>query len=388
MDLYDNLIILSKNASDAIKSSITSSNYSQSNMDSHYSTMSQILNQAQSWFDQIRTTLINLQKITDPDFLKQQSESAINKQKLNINDLENNLQKLKNALIVLNNNLEFTKKTYENQLNQQNLNLKSIQNTLEINKENLNYIQRWATPEQISLSKNSIAKQEIALSQAKDQIKKYQIEAPFDWIIKQIDFKIWDNLSTQDNTKYIYLNNPNIIELTSELDQTDIWKVKIWQQATMVFDTFQNISFTWVINKIDSSPVITSWVTSYKIKISFDKWKYDIYTWMTAKINILIKSASDKLIIPTAFLQKNKNKNYVLLDNNTKEWKKIEIKTWLSNSVVTEIIDWLKEWDIVLRNITISSNTWTWSNNSNQRSWWMFPGGGSWGWWAWRMFNH
>jgi hypothetical protein len=40
---------------------------------------------------------------------------------------------------------------------------------------------------------------------------------------------------------------------------------------------------------------------------------------MTAKINIVIKSVSDKLIVPTAFLQKNRNRNYVLLDNNTKE---------------------------------------------------------------------
>jgi len=40
------------------------------------------------------------------------------------------------------------------------------------------------------LAKNDIAKQRLSLENTKKNLEKYQLEAPFDGVIRKIDFKV------------------------------------------------------------------------------------------------------------------------------------------------------------------------------------------------------
>lgn len=47
----------------------------------------------------------------------------------------------------------------------------------------------------------------------------------------------WDNLKNE-NDMYVYIENPNLFEVTVKLDQIDVVKVKIWDPAIITFDSY------------------------------------------------------------------------------------------------------------------------------------------------------
>lgn len=166
-----------------------------------------------------------------------------------------------------------------------------------------------ATKEEIILAQNSVTSQKISLEKVKENIKKYQLEAPFDGVLRKIDFKLGDNIVTGSNAtpEYIYIENPNLVEITATVDQLDVVKLKLSQDAKIVFDPFPTLTFTGKVSDINSTPTQTSGVTSYTIKITMDKGNHPIFSGMSAKVDIVIASKQDTLFVGTSFVQKGRN---------------------------------------------------------------------------------
>lgn len=360
---YGSLIILSKSASDAVQSSISSSTFAQSQIDSYYSDMVQVWSQSQSSYNGIQTTLVNVAKITPEDIKNSQSQSTIAQKQSSINTQELTIKNLQNDLDSATKTLEYTRNDYETKIKQQEFTIKNLENSLALNRENKNYLVRWATAEEMALAKNNITSQALALENSKKNLDKYRLIAPFDGVVDQIDFKNEDNL-VADDTKYIYLENPNLVQITATLDQLDIVKVKIWQDARIVFDSFPKNELPWKVSEINPSPVQTSGVTSYNIKITLDKWEFRIFSGMSASINIIIETKKNILTVPSSFVQKRKEKSFVNLENpadKTGSGISTEVVTGISNLLNTEIMSGLNEWDTVIRLISTSTGSTQWS---------------------------
>ena len=82
------------------------------------------------------------------------------------------------------------------------------------------------------------------------------------------------------------------------------------------------------------------------------------------------------LIIPLSYIQKKKWKSFVLVKT---KWKTIlrEIKTWISNEMEIEVLEWLKEGDIVVKQVA-SKNIVDKNVKSGLIPWW------KWMWWKMR----
>lgn len=88
--------------------------------------------------------------------------------------------------------------------------------------------------------------QKIGLEKVKEGIKKYQLEAPFDGVLRKVDFKLGDNIvnSSSATPLYLYIENPNLVEITATVDQLDVVKLKTGQDAKIVFDAFPTLTLT------------------------------------------------------------------------------------------------------------------------------------------------
>lgn len=411
---YETLILASKSALSAVQASTSTSTYSQTQIDSHSSSMQSNINSAQSNFDKVKTSIVNIEKLTDPTLKQLESNTNISQKKNSIDTLQASLTTLNNDIKTLNNSITLNWKTYETkvkeiqyQISEQQLNInelknslkynmsdydlkiaqkqndiENLKNTLDINNESLIVLEKGTTAEQLALAKNDIAKQELSLENAKKNLTKYIIEAPFDGVIRKIDFKVWDNI-VADEQKYVYIENPNLIQITATLDQLDIVKVQVWQSVRVVFDAYPNSELTWTVEEVNSTPIESSWVTSYQVKITLDKWQYKIYSWMSAKVYIIVNKKSDILTLPFSFVQKRNSRSFVTVSNNWKEEQR-EIVTGISTSNEIEIVSGVDEWEKVIRKITIPKSST--STNTQQRSllqwpWW-------WGWWfGWGGWN-
>lgn len=377
--LYQTLIDISKLATDAMNSSVTATNFTQTQIDSYANNMTQIGSSSKSTLDKIKNSITNIDKLSDPTLIeKQKNNNLLNKQN-SITSLENSLKSAKQNLVILNNSLEYSKKDYETKINQQQYSIQNYEANLWVNKANLDYIKKWSTQEEILLAQNDIVKQELSLADSQKTLDKYRLEAPFDGVIRQIDFKVWDNI-VSDEEKYVYIENPNLIQITALLDQIDVVKAQLWQPVRIVFDSYSNLAFTGILDEINSTPITTSWVTSYQVKITLDKWENKIYSWMTAKVYVIVDLQKDILTVPLSFIQKVKWKNFVLTLSWTQEVMQ-EVMVWINNWTDVQILTWLNEWDSVIRKINVVKSS---LSSSSQRTmmptWW-----GSWrvrtSWW-------
>lgn len=228
--------------------------------------------------------------------------------------------------------------------------IESLENTIRLQEKSLQDIKKWGTDSQKSIAANGVEQWEITVNKAKKWLEAYQITAPFDWKIRKIDFEKWDKISAT-NQKFIYIENPDLIDISLFLDQIDIVQVEIWMPAEVEFDAYPWEIFYGEISDIDTKANISAWVVSYTVKVHIDKWEYTIYGWMTANVKIILDRQTNVIQIPTTYIQEIWERNYVVNGS----WDLIEVELWISNDNMIEIISWLEIWDEIVKEVSKTS---------------------------------
>lgn len=256
-----------------MNASITSSSFAQTTIDSYANIFSTITSSSQSSLSAINNTLANINKLSDPLLQKASSNDILTTKKQSITDQESAIAQSQRDLAKIQNDMAYSSDTYDAQITSNDLDIANAEAALKYAQESLRLLQAGATKEEIALAKNSIASQKISMEKVRENIKKYQLEAPFDGVLRKVDFKLGDNIVTSSSATplYLYIENPNLVEMRATVDQLDVVKLKLGQDAKIVFDSFPTLTFTGKVSDINSTPAQTSGVTSYTIKISMDK---------------------------------------------------------------------------------------------------------------------
>lgn len=364
----------------ALDNSVESATFSSSEISSKKSTISALRSKIQSNIQTFLSYKKKIETLSDIALYKTSQEIALSKSEDSIESVKNNLKKAKNDLLTLEKNLEDT-------LLDNTLKLQSKQNTLtnmiaqwEIQK--LTYQEALAGPTQntIANAQNEIKKAELALQDAMKEWENYELRAPFSGVVRKVDLQVWDNLAT-DNSKYIYIENPNLVEIPVLLDQVDIVKVSLGQKAWIKFDAYPTLKVEWEIRIIDYTPVESSGIVSYTIKIVITDTAFDkkVLSGMTADIEIITLEKKWVPFISTSAMSSIGGKNYVEVQSKGRT----EIQVWVSSGGKTEIISWVSVGEkIILPQVTTSKSTSSSKQNSlislpwtNRMSW----GGNMWG---------
>ena len=358
----DVLITLGKDWTDAVNASITSSSFPQSAIDGYANVFSSITSSAQSSFSAINNTTANILKLTDPALQQASNNNAISAKKQSISDQTNAIEQAQRDLAKLEHDMVYSSDTFNAQMVSQDISIQNAKNSLKYNEASFDLLKTGATKEDIAIAKNSIASQQLSLQKVKEGIKKYQLEVPFDGVLRKIDFKLGDNIVTSSSAtpEYLYIENPNLVEITSTVDQLDVVKLKVGQNAKIVFDPFPTLTLTGKVSDINSTPTITSGVTTYTIKISMDKGDHSIFSGMTAKVDIIIESKQDTLVVGTSFVTKwRSGGNASVLKRIGTVDTKTDVVLGISNPSNTEILSGVAEWDILARKIATSTGSTT-----------------------------
>ncbi len=369
-----NLYSMSDNTYSALENSIENVYFTSTTISTKKATFNSFKSTSNSDILSINTILSSLETLTDTDLLAKTNEYSITKKEENISSLKLSIEKKENDLMSLKNNYDQTKTSYDIKLESQQNSINILNKTLEVNNESLKELQDWPTTENVLQAQNNISQAEISLEEAREGLKDYDLTAPFAWVIKTLNMKVGDNLTT-DNDRSIYIENPDLIEIKIMLDQVDVVKVKVWDKARITFDSYSDTPVTWELTYINTTPTSTSWVVSYEVKlvVSDKTFSKKILSWMTADIQIVVKQNPNAILISTSAIKTESWSSYV--DVKTSSWtEKRIIKTWLISWEKTEVIEWLKVWEeIILVDASILTASWTTKSSSlfwNFWAWW------------------
>lgn len=339
--LQENLTVFKTlyNTTDALYKTIDNSiesigSLSQSDINSMKQTISQARSTSLSKIDSINSEINTLNWLTDTQLESSNNTLSISKM---TSDLENSVKEL-----------ETTKTKYDIEYNSKVADVESKKENLEISKLSLIELNEGPTTNNVTKSKNSITQAELRLESAYEDLDDYILKAPFDGVVRKIDYRPGDNLK-DDNNKYVYIENPNLLEVNVMLDQIDIVQVEKDNTALVTFDAYAWEVVKAKISNIDTTPIKVSWVVSYQVTLVLDDPDFDkkVLSWMTADVEIINEFKEKILLLPTSAITIQWDNKYVNLYNNGEIIKTL-IETGLSNNGKTEIISGLKKWDTVM----------------------------------------
>jgi HlyD family secretion protein len=226
----------------------------------------------------------------------------------------------------------------------------------------------------VRLKQNDIAQKAASLQKTRQTIEDYQLKAPFDGIIRRMDYQVGDNLLDTGEEKYVTLENPAFLVVTVLLDQVDVVRVRKEMNARIVFDALPEQTFQGVIHEISSTPVETSGVVSYEVAIRLATPKdLTILSGMTATVDLETTRKENVLVVPNLALQRSDGTTTI----RTSDGQSVAVQTGATDGRYTEILSGLQEGDqIVSLNVSVAPVATGGAQNPNAQIFRLGAGGG------------
>lgn len=382
---YDSLINFLDLSYQTVIDSVETTQLTNSMIENFKTNINNYKNISISKISNLNSSINSLKTLSNTNLIDDNYQSSYKQKQQSIETIKLNIEKKKQEILSTAKNIDIKSKEIELNIETKINSISNLEKTLEINKKSYDELLVWPKSLEIQKAQNSIKQSEINLENAYKTLEKYEIIAPFDWVIRKIDYKEGDNILS-DSDKSIYIENPNLIEIIVYLDQVDIINIDKNNKVYVTFDWYSSYQVEAKISKIDTTPITNSWVVTYKVVIVLEDKKFDkkLLSWMTANVEIITKELKNVLLLDSSYIT-NENSNYYVKKISWNKIEKTNVTIWEVNDWKTQILSWLKIWDKVVKEV--SSSSWKTSNksssllniwwqNSNRSWWWM-----SW-WWA------
>jgi RND family efflux transporter MFP subunit len=262
-------------------------------------------------------------------------------------------------------------------------------------------------PLQIEAKELSLERAKLNLDSAQRQLDGSILTAPFDGLVADVNVLVGDKVST--GTVVIRLIDPNILEVETSVNETDIFNVKLGSPASIQVVALTNVNLPATVIAISPAATVSGGVVNYAVKLrvtsspsvrpsvaidqpalsqdnttappssvtsnnqtasgngtaprsSFNS-RQQSYTIPTLKeglsvnITIVIQQKENVLLVPSRALTREGNNAFVqvLKTDNTKE--KRAVKTGMSDWQNTEITEGLTEGENIVITKAITSST-------------------------------
>lgn len=136
------------------------------------------------------------------------------------------------------------------------------------------------------------------------------------------------------------LGNTNQYVLELQVDENDIFDVKLDQTVAVTFDAYKNQVFEAKVSKIPS--IMNERNKTFMVEAIFNKAPPKLYPNITFEANILLRNRTNVIILPRNYL---KNDSIVTLENGENR----VVKTGLMDFQKVEIINGITEKDLVVK---------------------------------------
>ena len=232
--------------------------------------------------------------------------------------------------------------------------------------ESLNKV--MAEPDELDIRAKEIVIQQKqdALLDAQQNLADHYVYALFNGVVVNMNIKKGEAISSS-TTLAVLITRQKIAEIF--LNEIDIAEIKNGQKAKITFDAVEDLNITGQVVEIDTLGAVTQGVVTYGIKIAFNAQDERIKPGMSISASIITDIKQDALLVPNSAVKQQGKISYVeVVDQTTIEsnnaaanLKMQPVQAGLSNDTMTEILDGLKQGDIVITqtiNSTVTTKQW------------------------------
>jgi RND family efflux transporter MFP subunit len=219
----------------------------------------------------------------------------------------------------------------------------------------------------------NLQKAEQTLEKAKESLSKTEILAPFDGIVEDINMKQDDTIGQRMSVTgamiesyIIRLVNTKDWRMTGVIDEVDIFKVKVGQEAVITVDALPGVELTGTVTFISPFGNQTTGVVEFPVTISLEPSLVvtalkavsaeEPKGGLTATANIIVDKNENVLLIPNRSVKGSAGSYYVdvVRDEKTMATEKRPVVLGAQNEQSSEVISGLSEGEKVIVEATRS----------------------------------
>lgn len=212
-----------------------------------------------------------------------------------------------------------------------------------------------------NMSQDKVKQQDVkaafqAVQQAKAQVAFQEAQYDKSYIRTPITGTVISLAQQEGETVAAGLSAPELIqvaaldrmEVVAYVDETDIGKVRLGQEAEVTVDAFPKTKFTGRVYKISSSPTMQQNVVTYACSVRLDKYQPGMLKpQMTADVQIILERAENLLLVPNEALKQSKDQTRVVVMKDGKGELRT-IQTGRTDGTYTEVTKGLSDSDTVV----------------------------------------
>jgi len=193
---------------------------------------------------------------------------------------------------------------------------------------------------------------ESALQNAKEELMKTEILAPFDGTVVDVGVKENDQLSAYDYSSItaVHLVDTSTVEMDGVVDEIDIYKVKVGQEAIITLDALPDVELKGRVIFISPFGTEEAGVVDFPVTISLEPSEMELRGGLTATADLIVEKHEKVLLIPNGAIKGSPGDYWVevVIDETTGETEKRQVVLGAQDAQFTEVISGLKEGDKVM----------------------------------------
>jgi HlyD family secretion protein len=203
----------------------------------------------------------------------------------------------------------------------------------------------------LELTQQTLKQAEQSLDYARKRLDEATLTAPFDGVVASVYAKEGDMTSSPDIAPktIIYLIDLASMELEVEVDEIDIPRVKLGQQAIISVDALPDVQLKGEVASISLLAKEEGGVITYKIKISLTVPQGSgLKAGMSATADIVTEERRGVLLVPSRAIKQDSQGNTMVEVMVGEQTQERQVVTGISDGMQTEIVDGLKEGEVVV----------------------------------------
>ena len=193
---------------------------------------------------------------------------------------------------------------------------------------------------------------ELALENAKEDLMKTEILAPFDGTVVDVGVKENDQLSSFDyaSVTAVHLVDTSTVKMEGVVDEIDIYQVKLGQEAGITVDALPDEEFSGKVTFISPFGTEETGVVEFAVTISLEPTEVELRGGLTATADIIVEKHENVLLIPNRAVKGLVGDYWVevVIDEATEEVEKRQVVLGAQDAKFTEVISGLEEGEKVM----------------------------------------
>lgn len=249
---------------------------------------------------------------------------------------------------------------------------KTLERKRQLLKDNLSTAAEFDKSEsELKVAEGKVLLAEARLKKAKVDLDRCTIYAPIDGIIIDRTAELGQTIAANFNAPKLFIlaNDLTKMQINAKVCETDVSQVQVNQKVKFKVDAYP-IPFEGEVLQLRNSPIAEENVVNYDAIIAVDNPDLKLKPGMTGDTEIMVAERKGVLTISNAALRyrplksdsatstskpaskskddPNTRRVYLVPENPTDEPKMVAIKIGLSDGLQTEVLEGLKEDDVVI----------------------------------------